>query len=337
MSSQTNRQWTLASRPEGEPTMENFELVESPMPEPGPREVLVRTVYMSVDPGMRWRMNDEESYAEPWNVDEAMQTNLVGEVVESNHPEFAPGDYVQGSLVWAEYATANGDDLVAVDPDAAPISTALGVAGMPGLTAYFGMLDVGDPTPGDTVVVSGAAGAVGSVAGQLADLAGANVVGIAGTDEKCAWLTNELGFDAAINYKTEDVPEALAKACPDGVDVYFDNVGGDITDAVFELLNTHATVSVCGQISLYNATDVPVGPRKLSDAVRNRIRIEGFLVFDFETRYDEATERLAELVQSGDLAYRETITEGFENAPDALLGLFEGDNIGKQLVQVAEE
>jgi NADPH-dependent curcumin reductase CurA len=317
--------------------LENFELVESSVPEPGPREVLIRTVYMSVDPYMRGRMRDQESYAEPWDVGDVMQTHLVGEVVESNHPEFAAGDYVQGKGDWAEYVTSDGDDLMEIDPEAAPISTALGVTGMPGRTAYFGMLDVGDPNPGDTVVVSGAAGAVGSVAGQLADLAGANVVGIAGTDTKCAWLTNELGFDAAINYKTEDVPEALTEACPDGVDVYFDNVGGKITDAVFELLNTHATVSVCGQISLYNATDVPVGPRKLSDAVRNRIRIEGFLVFDFETRYDEATERLAELVQAGDLAYRETVTEGFENAPDALIGLFEGENIGKQLVQVAEE
>jgi NADPH-dependent curcumin reductase CurA len=208
---------------------------------------------------------------------------------------------------------------------------------MPGRTAYFGMLDVGDPKPGETVVVSGAAGAVGSVAGQLAGLAGARVVGIAGTDEKCAWLTEDLGFTAAVNYKREDVPNALAEACPDGVDVYFDNVGGEITDAAFNLLNTRGTVAVCGQISLNSVDGVPYGPRKLRTAVRNQLHIKGFLVSQYEPRFDEATEWLTDGVRSGDLAYRETITEGLENAPDALIGLFEGDNIGKQLVKVAEE
>ena len=337
MTQQTTRQWTLASRPESNPTTENFELRESPLPEPGPRELLIRTVYMSVDPYMRSRMAGEVSYTEPWGVGEVLRTRAVGEVVESNHREFDTGDYVQGNLFWAEYATVEGDDVVALDPEAAPLSTALSVAGMPGRTAYFGMLDKGAPRPGETVVVSGAAGAVGSVAGQLAGLAGARVVGIAGTDEKCAWLTEALGFDASINYATDDVAKALTETCSGGIDVYFDNVGGEITDAVFQNLNPRATVSVCGQISLNSVDGVPVGPRKLRTAVRKQLDIKGFLVSQFESRYDEATERLMRWVRSGDLTYRETITEGLENAPGALIGLFEGDNVGKQLVQVAEE
>jgi NADPH-dependent curcumin reductase CurA len=333
----TNRQWHLASRPTGEPTMENFELVEAAVPEPGPREVLLETRYLSVDPYMRGRMRDAESYAEPWDVGEPMKAGAVGEVVASNHPRFEPGDMATGELLWAEYATEDGDDLQRVDPDLAPVSTSLGVLGMPGRTAYFGLLDVAEPKPGDTVLVSGAAGAVGSVVGQIAKLNGCRVVGIAGAEEKVHWLTGELGFDDAINYKEADnLYAAVSEACPEGIDVYYDNVGGEITDAAFANLNEFARVAVCGQISLYNATERPMGPRKLTTLVQKKARVEGFIVSDYATHFREATERLATWVQNGDVQYKETVTEGFENMPDAFLGLFEGVNIGKQIVKVED-
>jgi len=330
-------QWRLASRPTGAPTQEDFEFVTVDRPEPGAGEVLVRTLYMSVDPYMRGRMRDVESYADPWDVGDPMRASVVGEVVDSNHDEFAPGDIVAGTLLWADHAVADGDDLRQVDPDLAPISTALGVLGMPGVTAYFGMTDIAEPVPGDTVVVSAAAGAVGSVAGQLATLAGGRVVGTAGTEEKCAWLTEDLGFDAAVNYRErDDLRTALEAACPDGVDVYFDNVGGPITDAIWPSLNVRARVAVCGQIALYNATDQPTGPRKLWQLIQSRARVEGLLVRDYDDRWNEALQRLAGFVDAGDLEYRETVVDGLENAPDAFLGLFEGENIGKQLVKVSD-
>jgi NADPH-dependent curcumin reductase CurA len=333
---ETNRTWTLAERPDGRPDADCFELEEREISDPGPREVLVRTLYMSVDPYMRGRMRDAESYAEPWDVGEPMQAGVVGEVVASNHGDWEAGDVVNGNLLWAEYAVVDGDDLVAVDPDLAPISTALGVLGMPGRTAYFGLLDVGEPTPGDTVVVSGAAGAVGSVVGQIAKEGGCRVVGVAGAEEKIDWLTGELGFDAGVNYKQEGVGNALREACPEGVDVYYDNVGGPVTDAIFRELNVRSRVVVCGQISLYNATEMPTGPRKLMQLIQTRARVEGVLVRDYADRYAEATERLARWVNDGTIQYRETVTEGLENAPDAFLGLFEGVNVGKQVVKVAD-
>ncbi len=331
------RQWQLASRPVGEPTMENFELVTVDRPEPGHGEVLVKTLYQSVDPYMRGRMRDAESYAEPWDVGDPMKAGVVGEVIESEADEFDAGDVVTGDLLWAEHAVADADELQRVNPELGPISTALGVLGMPGVTAYWGLLDVGDPNPGDTVVVSAAAGAVGSVVGQLARINGARVVGTAGSDEKTDWLTEELGFDAAINYKTtDDLSSAVDEACPDGIDVYFDNVGGPITDAVWPRLNEHARVAVCGQISLYNETSVPTGPRKLAQLIQTRAKVEGLLVSDYENRWGEALERLSKFVRNDEIRYRENVVEGFENAPDAFLGLFEGENIGKQLVKVAE-
>ena len=332
----TNRQWLLAERPVGRPDMECFELVQTEVPAPADDEVLVRTRYLSVDPYMRGRMRDAESYAEPWDVGEPMKAGVVGEVVESRHPRFHAGDIVTGNLLWADYATAPGHRLVPVDPDLGPISTALGVLGMPGRTAYFGTLDVAEVRPGDTVLVTAAAGAVGSVVGQLAKLSGCRVVGIAGSDSKLEFITEECGMDAGINYKAERVHDAIGETCPDGVDVYFDNVGGEITDAAFRHLTVGARVAVCGQIALYNAQDIPTGPRKLGRLITKRARVEGFLVSDFDHRREEATRRLAQWVGSGDITYRETITEGLENAPDAFLGLFEGENIGKQLVEVGE-
>jgi len=332
---ETNNVFTLAQRPEGVPDHDVFEPVKQEVPEPGPGEVLVRTLSLSVDPYMRDRMNAGESYAEPWEIGDPLKGAVVGEVVEERGTRFEQGDVVTGELAWAEYSTASAAELHEVDPDIAPISTALGVLGMPGRTAYFGTLEVAQPQAGDTFVVTGAAGAVGSVAGQIAKLNGARVVGFAGSDEKIEFIEDELGFDAGINYETtDDYRAALDEAAPNGVDAYFDNVGGEITDAVFTRLNVDARVAVCGQISLYNATEMPVGPRKLIQVIQSRATIEGFLVNDFQPRFEEATRQLGEWVASGQLSYRETVTEGLENAPDAFLGLFEGENIGKQLVKV---
>jgi len=292
---------------------------------------------MSVDPYMHGRMRDAESYAEPWAVGDPMKAGVVGEVVESNGAGFEPGDVVTGELHWADYATAPGPELTKVDPDRAPITTYLGVLGMPGNTAYFGVNDVARPRAGDTFVVTGAAGAVGSVAGQIAKLNGARVVGFAGSDAKIEFVEDELGFDAGINYeRTDDYRAALAEAAPGDVDAYFDNVGGPITDAVFQHLNVDARVAVCGQISVYNATDVPTGPRKLATLIETRATVEGFLVSDYAQRFREATRQLGAWVQSGEVQYRETVTEGLENAPGVFLGLFEGENVGKQLVKVAD-
>ncbi|RLM71073.1 NADP-dependent oxidoreductase [Halorubrum sp. Atlit-8R] len=332
----TNREWLLAERPTGEPDQDSFELRETEVPDPDPGELLVRVRYLSVDPYMRGRMRDAESYAEPWDVGDALKGGVVGEVVETESDAYDAGDLVTGEGRWADYATLDADDVAPVDPTVADPEAYLGALGMPGRTAYFGLLDVGEPKPGDTVVVSGAAGAVGSVVGQIAKLNGCRVVGFAGSDEKTDWLTDDLGFDAAINYKaTDDYRAALDEAAPDGVDVYFDNVGGPITDAVFTKLNLDARVAVCGQIAHYNDKTVPTGPRKLPQLISVRAKVQGLLVGDFATRFGEASERLGRWVASGDLEHRETVVEGLENAPDAFLGLFSGDNIGKQVVRVS--
>jgi len=333
----TNRVFTLAERPVGTPDEDTFGFEERGVPEPGPGEALVRTLYMSVDPYMRGRMRDAESYADPWEVGEPLRARVVGEVLESNGAGYEPGDTVVGNLQWADYATATGPELSSVDPDRAPLSAYLGVLGMPGNTAYFGVNEVAQPQAGDTFVITGAAGAVGSVAGQIAKLNGAHVVGFTGSDEKVQFIEDELGFDVGINYKqTDDYNAALAEAAPGGVDAYFDNVGGEITDAVFRQLNVDARVAVCGQIDQYNATELPTGPRKLATLIETRATVEGFLVSDFSERFETAVRQLGRWLQSGDIQYRETVTEGLENAPDAFLGLFEGENIGKQVVKVAE-
>jgi NADPH-dependent curcumin reductase CurA len=331
------RAWHFAERPDGEPTMDSFELREREHPTPRFGDLLVRVHYLSVDPYMRGRMRDSESYADPWAVGDVLRGGVVGEVVESEHDGYEAGDLVTGRGTWADYSVIDGDDAVAVDPTVADLPAYLGVLGMPGRTAYFGLLDVAEPRPDDTVAVSGAAGAVGSTVGQIAKLNGCRVVGFAGTDEKTAWLTDDLGFDAAINYETtDDYRAALADAAPDGVDVYFDNVGGPITDAVCTALNVDARVAVCGQIAHYNDDRVPTGPRKFPLLIASRARVEGFLVTDYAPRFDAARERLEGWVRAGDIAGRETVVEGLENAPDAFLGLFSGDNVGKQVVRVAE-
>jgi NADPH-dependent curcumin reductase CurA len=275
-----------------------------------------------------------------WSIGEVMPAGAVGEVVKSKVAGFDPGDIVTGSgllqeLEWAEYTIASPEQLRQVETGSAPVSTSLGVLGMPGRTAYFGMFDVGMPKPGDTIVVSGAAGAVGSVAGQLASMVGSRVIGTAGSDEKVEWITDELGFDVGLNYRTiDDMDEAISSACPDGIDVYFDNVGGSISDAVIRNSNTNARIAVCGQIAHYNEDEEPTGPRVIP--MLQYGRIENFNVAHYTHRYEEANTRLRSWVTSGKISYRESITEGIENAPDALIGLFEGDNIGKQLVKVAE-
>jgi NADPH-dependent curcumin reductase CurA len=333
----SNREWVFAERPDGEPDMGSFELRERAVPEPNHGELLVRVRYLSVDPYMRGRMRDRKSYAEPWDIGDAMQGAVVGEVLESESDAYGSGDLVTGNGTWADYSLLDADSVAAVDTTVAPPPAYLGALGMPGRTAYFGLLDVGDPDPGDTVVVSGAAGAVGSVVGQIAKLNGCRVVGFAGSERKVEWLTDDLGFDAALDYKrVDDYREALDDAAPDGVDVYFDNVGGPITDAVFTRLNLDARVAVCGQIAHYNDEGVPTGPRKLPQLIGVRAKVEGLLVSDFTPRFEQAIEQLGAWIASGDLIHRETVVDGLENAPDAFLGLFSGDNVGKQVVSVSE-
>ena len=332
-----NRQWLLVNRPAGWPREADFKLAESPAPQPGPGQFLARVLWLSVDPYMRGRMRDVKSYAPPVPLNGVMEGGTVAKVVASQHPKFKVGDIVEGRLGWQDYAVSDGKGVRVIDPALAPISTALGVLGMPGLTAYFGLLDICKPKPGETVLVSGAAGAVGSLVGQIARIQGARAVGIAGSDDKVRWITGELGFDAAFNYKT--VPNygaKIAELCPKGVDGYFDNVGGEITDAVFPLLNPRARVAVCGQISQYNLEKPDVGPRLLFHFVRQQLRVEGFLVFQYADRYKEGLTQLAQWVGSGRLRYRETVVEGLERAPTAFLAMMRGENVGKQLVHVAD-
>jgi NADPH-dependent curcumin reductase CurA len=333
-----NRQITLAGRPTGFPSESDFKLVTAEMPKPAAGECLIQGLYLSVDPYMRGRMREGPSYAAPVEVGQLMVGGVVGRVIESDFAGLRPGDIVEGYLGWQEYAVAPGKSLRKVDPSLAPISTALGVLGMPGLTAYFGLLDIGDPRPGETVVVSGAAGAVGATAGQIAKIRGCRVVGIAGSDEKIRQIVEELGFDGGCNYKSaRNLTAELKHLCPDGVDVYFDNVGGRVTDAVFPLLNVRARVAVCGQISQYNLESAEMGPRLLWHLIVKRAKAQGFLVFDYASRYNEALRQLSEWVKQGKIHYRERIVDGIENAPRAFLEMMQGKNIGKQLVRLSAE
>ncbi|OWP64482.1 NADP-dependent oxidoreductase [Hymenobacter amundsenii] len=324
----------LASRPQGEPTEAQFKFETRELPAIKSGEVLLKTRYVSVDPYMRGRMSSAKSYVAPFEVGEPIAGGVVAEVVQSQADQLPVGSLVVGSLPWQEYSVAPAKSLQQVPADQAPISYYLGLLGMTGLTAYFGLLDICDPKEGETVVVSGAAGAVGMVVGQLAKIKGARVIGTAGTDEKVAYL-KELGFDEAINYKTADVPAALAAAAPNGVDCYFDNVGGPITDAVYDLLNKHARIAICGQISMYNATEVPMGPRPESKLLKTSTKLQGFIVSDYLSRWPEGVKQLGEWYGQGKLQFEETVTDGFEQIPAAFLGLFQGDNTGKAVVKVA--
>ena len=337
MTSETNRRVALASRPEGYPEPHHFRLEEAAIPQPREGEALVRTIWLSLDPYMRGRMREGPSYAAPVEIGGVMTGGVVGRVVESRTPELAVGDIVEGSLGWQEYAVAGPGALRIVDESLAPISTAIGVLGMPGMTAYFGFLDVGKPEVGDTVVVSAASGAVGQVVGQIARIMGCRVVGTAGSDDKVDFIVNELGFDAGINYKTEDVDAALAAACPNGIDVYFDNVGGFVTDTVMQQMNVHARISVCGQISQYNLPTPELAPRNMGLLIQKQARMEGFLVFNFAHRHEHARQRMAAWIRSGDLRYREDVVEGLENAPAAFIGMMTGENFGKLVVKVGSE
>jgi NADPH-dependent curcumin reductase CurA len=332
-----NKQIILASRPQAMPTEVNFSIVESPIPQPIQGELLLRTLYISVDPYMRGRMNDRKSYIPPFQVGEAITGGNVSQVVESKSDGFKKGDIVVSSSNWALYSTVKAAQATKINPDLAPISTALSVLGMTGLTAYFGLLDIGQPNEGETVVVSGAAGAVGMVVGQIAKLKGARVIGIAGSGEKIDYLVNELGFDAAINYKTStDIASDLRKACPNGVDIYFDNVGGSISDAVLSNVNKYARIPVCGQISMYNSEQVEVGPRVQGLLITYSVMMKGFTIGDYASRFPEGATQLAQWLMEGKLKYAENIIDGFENTPQAFLGLFAGENLGKQLVKVAD-
>ncbi|MCH8110071.1 MAG: NADP-dependent oxidoreductase [Chloroflexi bacterium] len=337
MSSAINRQITLAARPDGYPSESDFKQVESPVPQPGEGEVVVRTIWLSLDPYQRGRMRDAQSYAVPVALGEVIVGGIVGRVVETRTPAFAVGDIVEGSLGWQDYGVSDGRNLRKVDTKLGPISTAIGVLGMPGMTAYFGFLDVAEPKPGDTVVVSAASGAVGAIVGQISKIMGCRTVGIAGTQAKIDYIVDELGFDVGINYKTENVASALADACPQGIDVYFDNVGGPITDAVMEQIAVGARISICGQISQYNVEEPEPGPRNLGLLVRNQAKIQGFLVGQFANRHEEARLRIAQWIREGRVKYKEDVVEGLENAPRAFIGLMRGENFGKLLIKVSDE
>ena len=337
MSTVENRQFKLIARPKGMVKRTDFEFTTAPAGEPGPGEVLVKVLYLSLDPAMRGWMNQGKSYIAPVGLGEVMRAGGVGRVIASNDPGLAVGDFAVAMTGVQDYAVVKAKDAVKVDPRLAPLPRYLGALGMPGLTAYFGLLDIGQPQEGETVVVSAAAGAVGAVVGQIARIKGCRVVGIAGGPEKCLYLTGELGFDAAIDYKNEDVRAGLSQHCPKGIDVYFDNVGGEILDIALSLLARRARVVVCGAISQYNNLESLQGPRFYLSLLVNRARMEGFVVFDYLARYGEGMEALAGWTMQGRLKAREHIVKGLETFPETLLMLFRGENSGKLVIQVAGE
>ena len=333
----TSTEIRLASRPQGRPTPENFELAEVTVPEPGEGEALVRNVYLSVDPYMRGRMRDVKSYVPPVQVGEVMDGGAIGQVVASRNAELAEGDWVQSMNGWREHFVTDGQGLLPVpDPAVAPPSAALGVLGMPGFTAWVGLNQFGRPQEGETVFVSAAAGAVGSVVGQLARLAGARAVGSAGSAEKVAYLTDELGYDAAFDYKTEDLYAALREHCPKGIDVYFDNVGGDHLEAALGRMNVFGRIPLCGAVSGYNE-EQPPGPANFLSVLPNRLTIRGLIVTDHYDLYPDFLAEVGPKVAAGEITHRETVVEGIENMPEAFIGLLEGQNVGKMLVRVGSD
>lgn len=336
-----NRQLRLASRPVGDIKESDFEYREESIPSPKEGEVLVRSIYLSLDPTNRIWMSDMEQYMPPVEIGEVMRGVIIGVVEESKNQNFKHGDLVSGLLGWQDYVIAEGDSGFSLtrlpDPLPCPLTAFMGPLGLTGCTAYFGLLDIGQIKVGETVVVSAAAGAVGSIVGQIAKIKGCRVVGITGSNEKCRWLVEELGFDAAINYKTVDLESAIAQACPDGIDVYFDNVGGSILDAVLTKINLYARIPLCGLISTYNATEPVPGPYNYSKILMNRVRVQGFIILDYIPRWSEAISDLGQWLNQGKIKYALEVIEGLENAPKAILKLFDGNKKGKLIVKVSEE
>ncbi|MFV3381866.1 NADP-dependent oxidoreductase [Pseudomonas sp. NY15354] len=331
---QTNRRFLLTQRPVGAVRRDNFTYEQVPVTEPAEGQVLVKNLYLSLDPAIRGWMNEGKSYIAPVALGQVMRALGVGEVIASKHPDFKPGDHVNGPLDVQDYFTGEPQGLYKIDPRLAPLPRYLSALGMTGMTAYFALLDVGQPKAGETVVLSGAAGAVGSIAGQIAKLKGCRVVGIAGGQEKCQYLKDELGFDGVIDYKAEDVPAGLKRECPKGVDVYFDNVGGDILDAVLSRLNFKARVVICGAISQYNNKDAVKGPVNYLSLLVNRARMEGFVVMDYAKEYGKAAQEIAGWLASGEVKSKEDVVEGLETFPEELLKLFSGENFGKLIIKV---
>ena len=330
-----NRTIFFEKRPEGKPTEDCFRIEENSVSEIKEGEILLKTKYVSVDPYLRGRMSDRKSYTSGFKLGEPIHSGVIAEVVESKNADFKDGNFVSGLLNWSEYQPSNGKGLTKVDGDAAPLSAYLGMLGMPGLTAYLGLMEIGQPQKGETLVVSGAAGAVGSVVGQIGKILGCRVTGIAGSDTKTNLLKNEFGFDEAINYKTtKNMRKAVANACPDGVDVYFDNVGGEISDGVMMNTNKFARIAICGVISQYNETRMTTGPRVQSLLLVNSALMKGFIVRDYAQKFPEAIEQLSQWYGEGKLKLKETVVEGFDNIPGAFIGLFEGENIGKMIVKI---
>ena len=330
----SNRRFVLAAKPAGLPKESDFRIEEAPIPEIKDGEALFRTEYLSVDPYMRGRISGVKTYADPVLVGELMVGSAVGRVVRSRNPQFAEGDWAAGFWGWQEYAVSDGRGLNKLDPKLAPPSASLGILGMPGMTAYFGFLDLCKPKAGETVLVSGAAGAVGSAVGQIAKIQGCRVIGIAGTDDKIRYITTELGFDGGFNYKTsQNYSRSLRELCPEGIDCYFDNVGGAITDAAFFQINNFGRVAVCGQIAHYNAEAPEPGPRLLSQILIRQLRVEGFIVTRFANRFAEGFRQMAQWLSEGKLKYSEEIVEGFENTPKAFIAMLQGANTGKMLVK----
>jgi NADPH-dependent curcumin reductase CurA len=341
MTTEKNRQILLDSRPRGEPTPQNFKLVETEVPEPGPGQMLLRTIYLSLDPYMRGRMNAGPSYAKPVEVGEVMEGRAACEVIKSNVPLFTVNDIVLAGTGWQEYSISDGNGVQKIDPALGPISYALGVLGMPGLTAYTGLINIGKPQPGETLVVAAASGAVGSVVGQIAKIKGCRVIGIAGGERKCRYVKDELGFDACLDHRHPDLAERLKAACPNGIDIYFENVGGAVFEAMLPLLNNFARIPVCGLIAHYNATELPAGPNLVPLVMQNilvkRLTFRGFIVWDFAAQYPDFLRDMSGWLREGCIKYREDITDGLENAPRELIGLLRGENFGKKIIRVSAD
>ncbi len=330
-----NQTILLANRPEGTPTTTNFKFIDQEIPEVQEGELLLKTRYISVDPYLRGRMNDTKSYIPPFELNQPISSGIIAEVISSKNNQFNAGDWLSGNLQWAEYQISNGNGLLKIDQNISSPSSYLGVLGLTGLTAYLGLSEIGKPKKGETVVVSGAAGAVGSIVGQIAKINGCHVIGIVGTDEKAAFIKTQFGFDEAINYNTtKDMPSAITAAAPNGVDVYFDNVGGSISDAVYINLNKFSRIVVCGSIAVYNETTVPTGPRVEPILIKNSVLMQGFIVSNFANQFPEAIQQLGEWLKNGKIKHAETIVDGFENTPQAFIDLFSGMNKGKMIVQV---